>query len=259
MSEDSRTPLDTLVRPGELLAGRFRIVRELARGGMGIVYEARDQKLDRRIAIKAAQSGRARFLSPEVRNASTVSHPHVCRIFEIYSTPTAAGSVDFITMEFPEGETLASRIARGSLTDTEARAIALQLCAGLAEAHRNHVVLGDVKPQNIILSHAADGAPRAVIMDFGLAQGPSQRGSSCGTPGYLAPELLAGGTSSVASDLYALGVILHELVARLRPRERAVELASTITTPTGPTQALAGTGQPTDPRTQPQPHPLSRR
>jgi eukaryotic-like serine/threonine-protein kinase len=249
----------TLFAPGELLAGRFRIVRESARGGMGVVYEARDEKLDRRIAIKAAQSGHAWLLSPEVRNASTVSHPNICRIYELHSAHTAAGDVDFITMEYLEGETLAERIARGTLTDAEARAIGLQLCAGLAEAHRNHVIHGDLKPQNILLSRAADGAVRAVIMDFGLAQGPRERGSSGGTPGYMAPELVAGGATSVASDLYALGVILHELVSGLRPRERAAELAPTITALADTPPAPAGSGGDAERWSQPQPLPLGRR
>ncbi len=250
------TPGGGLFAPGELLAGRFRIVREMARGGMGVVYEARDEKLDRRVAIKAALSGHARLLSPEVRNASAVSHPNVCRIFELHTARSAAGEVDFITMEFLEGETLAHRIASGPLADSEARAIGLQLCAGLAEAHRNHVVHGDLKPQNVLLSRAPDGAVRAVLMDFGLARGPNQRGALGGTPGYMAPELLAGGNASVASDLYALGVILHELVSGLRPRERAAELAPTVTVSDDATRAEPGGAAPW---AQPPPLPLGRR
>src|ERR1700723_2610280 len=102
--------------PGELLDERFRIVRELARGGMGIVYEAIDEKLDRRIAIKCARRGFRKRLPPEVRNAREISHPNVCKIFEFHTADTHLGPVDFITMEFLEGETLAERLRRGRLT-----------------------------------------------------------------------------------------------------------------------------------------------
>src|SRR5579872_4691409 len=123
--------------PGELLDGRFRIVREIAQGGMGIVYEAEDEKLQRRIALKCAKTGFRKRLPPEVRNATEISHPNVCKIFEIHTASTRQGEVDFITMEFLDGETLADRLSRGPSLEKEARAIALQLCAGLAEAHRN--------------------------------------------------------------------------------------------------------------------------
>src|ERR1035438_2249625 len=157
--------------PGQRLDNRFRIVRELARGGMGIVYEAMDEKLDRRIAIKCARRGFRKRLPPEVRNAREISHPNVCKIFEFHTADTHQGPIDFITMEFLEGETLAERLRRGRLPDAEARAIALQLCTGLAEDHRNRVVHGDLKSNNVILAPAAEGTVRAVITDFGLARG----------------------------------------------------------------------------------------
>ena len=92
--------------PGELLENRFRVLREVAQGGMGIVYEAVDEKLDRRIAIKCAKSGFRKRLPPEVRHASEVSHPNVCKIFEIHTARTSSGEVDFVTMEYLDGETL---------------------------------------------------------------------------------------------------------------------------------------------------------
>lgn len=208
---------------GQRLDNRFRIVRELARGGMGIVYEAMDEKLDRRIAIKCARRGFRKRLPPEVRNAREISHPNVCKIFEFHTADTHLGPVDFITMEFLEGETLAERLRRGRLPELEARAIALQLCLGLAEAHRTGVVHGDLKSNNIILVRGTDGAMRAVITDFGLARGvekaskTAQSGDAAGTPDYMAPELWRGEKASAASDVYALGVILHELASGRRP------------------------------------------
>src|SRR5258708_10858848 len=104
---------------GDLLDGRFRIEREIAQGGMGIVYEAWDEKLDRRIAIKCAKTGFRKRLPPEVRHASAISHPNVCRIFEIHTAHTESGDVDFVTMEYLEGETLAARIKRGPVPQAE--------------------------------------------------------------------------------------------------------------------------------------------
>jgi tetratricopeptide (TPR) repeat protein len=224
--------------PGELLADRFRIVREVAQGGMGIVYEARDERLGRRIALKCAKSGFHKRLPPEVRHASEISHPNVCKIFEIHTASTSGGEIDFLTMEFLEGETLAARLGRGRLPEIEARAIGRQICAGLAEAHRNRVVHGDLKSNNVILTQDAGGGVRAVITDFGLARKPlgpagedasgaaaagiagsSQAG---GTPDYMAPELWKGEKPSTASDVYALGVILYELAASHLPYPREV-------------------------------------
>jgi serine/threonine protein kinase len=213
-----RAFLEHPFEPGQLLEHRFRITREIAQGGMGIVYEAVDEKLERRIALKCAKVGFRKRLPPEVRNASDISHPNVCKIFEIHTAATEHGDLDFLTMEFLEGETLAERLRRGPFSHREARVIALQLCAGLAEAHRKHVVHGDLKSSNIILARD-DGDIRAVITDFGLARRPDttqrslQSGEIAGTPDYMAPELWKGAKASVASDIYALGVILREMVA----------------------------------------------
>jgi tetratricopeptide (TPR) repeat protein/TolB-like protein len=216
--------------PGELLDGRFRVVREVAQGGMGIVYEAVDERLDRRIAIKCAKTGFRKRLPPEVRHASEIAHPNVCRIFEIHTVSTEHGEIDFLTMEFLEGETLAERLRRGPLPENEARTIAQQLCSGLAAAHRNGVIHGDLKSNNVILATGADGAIRAVITDFGLARGSEatqrtvQSGVLGGTPDYMAPELWKGEKATVASDIYALGVILYELASGGKPYPSAPEL-----------------------------------
>ncbi len=209
--------------PGELLDGRFRIVKELAQGGMGIVYEAVDEKLERRIAIKCAKPGFRKRLPPEVRHATEISHPNICKIFEFHTAATDRGEIDFLTMEFLEGETLAERLRRGPLPEAQARAIAQQLAAGLAAAHRNQVIHGDLKSNNVILTTGADGSIRAVITDFGLARRPEttpqtvRSGALGGTPDYMAPELWKGGKATAASDIYALGVILYELASGRAP------------------------------------------
>jgi serine/threonine-protein kinase len=215
-------------QPGELLDARFRIVREVAQAGMGVVYEALDDKLLRRIAIKCGKPAFCRRLPAEVRNATEISHPNVCKIFEIHTVSTSQGEIDFVTMEFLEGETLAKRLGRELIPEAESRTIARQLCAGLAEAHRKHVIHGDLKSNNIILNTQADGAVRAVITDFGLArrsdvsQPTLQSGRMGGTPGYMAPELWRGEQATVASDVYALGVILYELAGGRRAHETEV-------------------------------------
>ena len=200
--------------PGQLLDGRFRIVREVARGGMGIVYEALDERLDRRIALKCAMTGFRKRLPPEVRNASEISHPNICKIFEIHTASTRHGEIDFLTMEFVDGETLAAKTKGGPLPEKDALAIARQICAGLAEAHRKHVVHGDLKSGNVIVTAEESGTPRAVITDFGLAYRPesAQAVAVGGTPDYMAPELWKGAKPSTATDLYALGVLLREIV-----------------------------------------------
>lgn len=225
-------------QPGEVLDNRFRIVREVAQGGMGVVYEVADDKLMRRIAIKCAKSGFRQQLSPEVRNASEISHPNVCKIFEIHSASTRLGQIDFITMEFLEGQTLAERLKGEPLPEQDRLAIAQQLSAGLAEAHRNHVIHGDLKSGNVILTNATDGSIRAVITDFGLAHRPtgaageSRAEAVGGTPDYMAPELLEGANISAATDIYALGVILHELGCGSKPASKG-EVAPKRSFPSG--------------------------
>ncbi len=238
----ARPPSEHPFQPGDILDGRFHILREVARGGMGMVYEAYDSKLDRRIALKCAKFEHRRHLPREVRNASEVSHPNVCKIFEIHTASTPAGETDFITMEFLDGETLSSRLQRGPIPEPEARAIARQLCEGLAEAHLKQVIHGDLKSGNVILTTDAGGTVRAVITDFGLAHRPDAApgtvfaGQAGGTPAYMAPELWRGEKATVASDLYALGVILFELIAGKRPDELVKPLppaASTVTLEAG--------------------------
>jgi tetratricopeptide (TPR) repeat protein/TolB-like protein len=168
----------------------------------------------------------------------------VCKIFEIHTTPTSKGPVDFVVMEFLEGETLAQRLSRGRVNPEEAQDIAAQLCNGVAEAHRKQVVHGDLKTANVILSKSSAGGVRAVITDFGLARSASvdqpgmQAGPIAGTPNYMAPELLRGGKATISSDLYALGAILYELACGHGPFEPdrpvitpASRIRSTVTAP----------------------------
>jgi serine/threonine protein kinase/tetratricopeptide (TPR) repeat protein len=202
---------------GQIVSERFEIVQEIGEGGMGVVYDAFDRKRHQRIAIKSAKPGFHRLLSPELEGALRVRHPNVCLVNEIHTAQTGKGEIDFLSMELLQGETLSARLAvQGKLPKGEALEIACQLCAGLAEAHRSGVLHRDLKSANVILCSSENGV-RAVITDFGLACGMTQAGEIGGTPRYMAPELWRGKGASKASDIYALGVVLYEMVAGQPP------------------------------------------
>jgi hypothetical protein len=214
--------------PGTTLAERYRIVSPLGKGGMGEVYRAEDLKLGQTVALKflprsLAQSEESleRF-TREVRLARQVSHPNVCRVFDIgeISETTSAGKTithTFLTMEFVDGEDLASLMRRiGRLPPDKAVEIARQICAGLAAAHEHGIIHRDLKPANIML----DGRGRVRITDFGLAglsAGISGVEALAGTPAYMSPEQFAGGELTPKSDLYSLGLVLYEIFTGKRP------------------------------------------
>ncbi len=205
--------------PGTLLLGRFRVLHLIGRGGMGLVYEAVDQRLEKRIVVKCAKAGFQQSLPPEARSATRVAHPNVCKTYEIHTVQTANGEVDFLTMEYLDGETLSERVKRdGPLPVEEASEVLVHICEGLEEAHRCGVIHGDLKPGNIILKrHGDEFIP--VITDFGLASQPLAPPDSTvlvpsrgGTPAFMAPELRPGAKPCIASDIYALGVLLYEML-----------------------------------------------
>lgn len=205
--------------PGSVLAGRYRIVALLGRGGMGEVYRADDLKLGQTVALKflpaalAAEPARlSRFLN-EVRLARQVTHPNVCRVHDIGDTD----GLHFLSMEYVDGEDLASLLRRiGRLPKEKAAEIARQICAGLGAAHERGVLHRDLKPANVMI----DGRGRARLTDFGLAvSGEQDRREMAGTPAYMAPEQFGGRGASEQSDLYALGLVLYELFTGKRAFE----------------------------------------
>ena len=196
-----------------MLAGRYRIVGLLGRGGMGEVYRAEDLKLGQAVALKflpKAFTDRAdrlaRFLQ-EVRLARQVSHPNVCRVHDIGEV----GGQHFLSMEYIDGEDLSSLLRRiGRLPSDKALELARQLCAGLAAAHDRKVLHRDLKPANVLI----DGRGRAHLADFGLANVADERRDAlevAGTPGYMAPEQLEGRAVTTRTDVYALGLVLYEM------------------------------------------------
>jgi serine/threonine-protein kinase len=207
--------------PGMVLAGRYRILGPLGRGGMGDVYRADDLKLDQAVALKflsplhAADSLWLRSYENEVRLARRVTHPNVLRVHDIVETQ---GEV-FISMEYVDGEDLFSLLRRiGRLPGDKAIEVARQLCAGLGAAHDQGVLHRDLKPSNIMI----DGRGHVRIADFGIAALAAQEqpgGMSPGTPVYMAPELFEGECASVRSDLYGLGMVLYQAVTGKEPFE----------------------------------------
>ena len=199
--------------PGTVLAGRYRIVAALGKGGMGEVYRADDLILEQPVALKFLpeavdkdEDALERFRN-EIRVARRVSHANVCRVYDV-------GEVDgmtFLSMEYVDGEDLASLLRRiGRLVGDKALEIARQLCAGLAAAHREGVLHRDLKPANIML----DGRGRVVVTDFGLASLAHHvegMEATNGTPAYMAPEQLAGQNVTALSDIYSLGLVLYEI------------------------------------------------
>jgi Tol biopolymer transport system component len=216
--------------PGDLLAGRFRVVRFLGRGGMGEVYEAEDLEVRDRVAIKAIRPDLAgdeqainRFRQ-EIHLARKVTHPNVCRVFDLFRhRRSAAGGelaeVAFVSMELLPGETLAERLQRGPLAEAEALPLVRQVASALDAAHRAGVIHQDLKSANVVLVSTSLG-PRAVVTDFGLARprdAATPVGEVMGTPAYMSPEQVEGGPVSPATDVYALGVMLFEMVTGQLP------------------------------------------
>ena len=197
---------------GQLISERFEVLGEIGEGGMGIVYEAFDRKRQQKIAIKCAKPECANFLKPELQGALKVRHPNVCLVNEIHTAQFDGESIDFLTMELLNGKPLSVRLLDGKrFSFQESFEIAAQLYGGLAEAHRCGVIHRDLKASNIILCPQPGGGLRAVITDFGLAGEFSETQAVWGTPAYMAPELWRGGKASRASDIYAFGVLLHEI------------------------------------------------
>ena len=208
----SGSSVDGRFAVGSVFAGRYRILGALGRGGMGEVYRAHDSKLDQEVALKflpesARDPAQLERFRTEVRVARQVSHPNVCRVYDM-------GEVDgvrFISMEYVDGEDLQSLLRRiGRLPGDKAVEMARRLCAGVAAAHSVGVLHRDLKPANIML----DGQGQVHIMDFGLAdlaervQGHDIRS---GTPAYMAPEQAEGREVTPRSDIYSLGLVLFEI------------------------------------------------
>ncbi len=199
--------------PGTVIADRYRIVSLLGEGGMGEVYRADDMKLGQRVALKyippdvIAHGTLFDRLRSEVLIGRQISHPNVCRIYDIVDVDGQF----FISMQYIDGEDLASLLRRiGRLPSEKALALAGDICAGLAAAHDHGIVHRDLKPGNVMV----DSRGKALIADFGLAVVLDEMRSThrvAGTPAYMAPEQISGGEITLRTDIYALGLVLYEI------------------------------------------------
>ena len=216
--------------------GPYEILAPIGAGGMGEVYKARDTRLDRVVAIKVLPAHvsanpdlKARF-EREARALSGFQHPHICSLYDVGRQEGASGSVDFLVMEYLEGDTLAARIERGAIPTPELLRIAIAVADALDKAHRQGVVHRDLKPGNIILTKGG-----AKLLDFGLAKErrgalavdsmtalPTQaqpltaQGTIVGTFQYMAPETLEGAEADARSDIFSFGALLYEMLTGKR-------------------------------------------
>jgi TolB-like protein len=218
-SIDPTPPFPHFELPIGTTIGRYRILSLMGSGGMGVVYRAYDESLNRDVALKFLPPLSTRLddeerLLREARAAAALQHPNVCTIHEIGQTQDGR---PFIAMALYEGETLKERLRQGPMPLEEAVATAVQIARGLAAAHARGIVHRDVKPGNVILG--ADGTAR--LLDFGIAQATgaslTHLGTTPGTVAYMSPEQVRGDAVDSRTDLWSLGVVLHEMLTGVRP------------------------------------------
>jgi serine/threonine-protein kinase len=222
VTETIETPKEELTT-GSMFAGRYQIIEELGRGGMGRVYRVLDKKLNEEVALKLIKSEIAsdkktveRF-SNELKIARKIVHKNIARMFDLNEEK----GTHFFTMEYVRGEDLKKLIRKmGRLSPGQAITIANQVCEGLTEAHKLGVIHRDLKPQNVMV----DEEGNARIMDFGIARslegkGLTGAGVMIGTPDYMSPEQVEGKETDQRSDIYSLGIILYEMVTGQVPFE----------------------------------------
>lgn len=212
--------------PGSVVAERFEILRQLGAGGLAEVFLAKDRTTGAEVALKALHAHllfdeglKARFRR-ELAVTRGLDHPGIVRVFDLYEHQGRP----FFAMERLQGESLAERLRAGPLPVEEAKRIAAEVCAALTVAHKAGVIHRDLKPQNIFLTETGEQQARVKVLDFGLARAAgwarlTAQSTVLGTPGYSAPEVIAGGGTDARADLYSLGATLFEMLTGRRAFE----------------------------------------
>jgi len=231
LTKTLESPVHVLTK-GSFVAGKYRIIDEIGRGGMGVVYRAHDESINRDVAIKvlppefASDPDRLRRFEQEARAAGQLNHPNILVVYDV----GAHEGAPYIITELLEGESLRDRLRSGSLPARKAVETTVQIAQGLAAAHEKHIIHRDLKPDNIFIMK--DG--HAKILDFGLAKlaaprssdelaeaatltEATQAGMVLGTVGYMSPEQVLGKPLDARSDLFSLGVMLYEMLSGDRP------------------------------------------
>ncbi|WP_162907907.1 serine/threonine-protein kinase, partial [Allorhizocola rhizosphaerae] len=235
---------DDGLRPGDLIAGRYRLIDRIGSGGMAVIWRAQDETLDRLVAIKVldlslSSDDRMRDLvRREAWAAARLNHPDVAGVHDFVQ----AGGFGVLVMQLVEGDPLADRIALGPIPWREAVRIGLRVAQVLAHAHARGVIHRDITPDNIIIN-----GDRVIVLDFGIAARVGEpdedsTGASFGTPAYVAPERLDGTPAQTATDIYALGVVLFEMLSMRVPFK--VRDWDDVATERGPAPTLRIPGAP---------------
>jgi serine/threonine protein kinase len=247
ISESARPSWNTVFQANSVVGKRYLVLRLVARGGMGEVYEAFDTELQEHVAIKTVTSTACdsiqavRYLKAEVQLARRVSHCNVCRIYDFgtHEMAPSGGEVHFLVMEFVEGQCLGKKLREGGALPIElCQSIAHQLLLGLRAAHEAGILHRDFKSDNVMLRTDGNGKMTPVILDFGLAKALNESGliattrhqgqSMIGTIGYMAPEQVEGEPLSTSSDLYAFGVVWFEMLTGRLPFEGDTPVAAAM-------------------------------
>jgi eukaryotic-like serine/threonine-protein kinase len=218
------------LRPGLVLSDRYRLVRHVASGGMGQVWEALDDLLQRRVALKIMHPSThdevalAERFRDEARFAAQLSHPNIVTVHDYVEYEGLA----YLVMEFVDGPTLAALLTRGPLAPSEVRRLVRQLASALVVAHGAGIIHRDIKSANVMVV-----GDRAQLMDFGIARSLDEdsrtlTGQVLGTAHYLSPEQALGRSVGPATDIYSLGVLAHEMLTASKPFDRGTPIATAL-------------------------------
>ena len=218
------------LRPGLVLAGRYRMIRHVASGGMGQVWEAHDDTLDRTVALKIMhphtqdELALAERFRDEARFAAQLQHPNTVAVHDFVEVD----GLCFLVMEFVDGPTLGGLLSLGPLPPADVRRIIGQLAAALAVAHGLGIIHRDIKPANVMIN-----GDRAQLMDFGIArsidaESRTLTGQVLGTAHYLSPEQALGHTVGPPTDVYGLGVLAHEMLTAQKPFDKGTPIATAL-------------------------------